>query len=164
MLGWQVPINGKGRHGGGESSGRCGRSWGKSRLRDSKNSSVPEVFSENAASDELLILAMYRCTEPLVKRYSTAQESSNTCWGDNSKTKVFEGPRGFKGIRCVREVIEGRGDLPVKDWVLESLSVKKGFINVREVSSQKEHLVKEVLLSFLLVHELELSVAFEVNF
>ena len=107
---------------------------------------------------------MYRCTEPLVKRYSAAQESSDTCWGDNSKMKVCEGPRGFKGIRYVREVIEGRGDLPVKDWALEPLSVEKGFVNVSEVSSQKEHFVKEVPLLFFLVYELELSVAFEVDF
>ena len=102
------------------------------------------------------MLAMYWCAEPLVKRDSTAQESSNTCWGDNSKTKVFKGPRGFKGMRCVREVMEGRGDLPVKNRVLESLRVEKGFVDVREVSSQKEHLVKEILLLLLLVHKFDL--------
>ena len=60
--------------------------------------------------------------------------------------------------------MEGRGDLPVKDWVLELLRVKKGFINVREVSSQKEHLVKEVLLSLFLVHKLDLSAVLKDDF
>ena len=110
------------------------------------------------------MLAMYWCTEPLVNRYFAAQESSNTCWGDNSKTKVCKGPRGLKGIRCMREVMEGRGDLPVKDRVLELLSIEKGFVDVREVSSQKEHLVKEVLLLFLLVYDFDLFAAFEDNF
>ena len=164
MLGWRVPINGKGRHGGGEGDIRCGRSWGEGGLGDGKNSSVPEILSENAASDELLMLVKYRCTEPLVKRYFAAQESLNTCWGDNSKIKVCEGPRGFKGIRCVREVMEGRGDLPVKDQVLESLRVEKGFVDAREVSSQKEHLVKEVLLLLFLVYELDLSAVLKDDF
>ena len=162
MLGWQVLINGKGRHGGGERD-RCGRGWSEGGLRDGKNSSVPEIFLENAMGDELLILAMYWCAEPLVKRYFT-QESSNTCWGDNSSTKVCKRPRGFKGIRCVREVMEGRGDLLVKDWVLESLRVEKGFVKVREVSSQKEHLVKEVFLLFFLVYKLKLSTVLSDDF
>ena len=57
--------------------------------------------------------------------------------------------------------MEGRGDLPVKDWVLESLRVKKGFVKVSEVSDQKEHLVKEVLLLFLPVHKLKLLAVFK---
>ena len=60
--------------------------------------------------------------------------------------------------------MEGRGDLPVKDRVLESLSVEKGFVDVREVSSQKEHFVKEVLLLLLLVHELNLFATSDDNF
>ena len=110
------------------------------------------------------MLAMYRCTEPLVKRYSATQESLNTSRGDNSKMKICEGPRGLKGIRCIREVMEGRGDLPVKDRVLESLSIEKGFVDVREVSSQKEHFVKEVFLLFLLVYVFNLFAVFEDDF
>ena len=101
------------------------------------------------------MFAMYWCQEPMING-DFILESLNTCWGDNSSTKVSEDFGGVKGIRCIREVTKGRGDLPVKDQVLELLRVKKGFVEVSEVSNQKEHLLKEVFLLFFLVYNLKL--------
>ena len=65
------------------------------------------------------------CAEPEVK-------SSNACWGDNSSTQILEGPGRAKAMRGMREVMEGRGDLPVEDRVLESFDGKEGFGDVGE--------------------------------
>jgi hypothetical protein len=58
--------------------------------------------------------------------------SSELCRRDNSKLEVWESVRRCKGIICMREATEGRGGLPVKDWVVKAFPIDKGVSEVME--------------------------------
>src|SRR5579863_1405083 len=115
-----MPNRGRGRVcGGGHEGG----------FRDVEDCVVPEVFSEDCSFDRGSKyfsewgLEKSLCAKPEVK-------SSNACWGDNSNTQILEGPGRAKAISGMREVTEGRGDLPVDDREFESFRGKKRFVDV----------------------------------
>ena len=115
-----MPNGGRGRVRGGRH---------ESGFRDIEDGSVPEVFSEDCSFDRGSKyfsewgLEKSLCAEPEVK-------SSNACWGDNSNTQILEGPGRAKAITGMREVMEGRGDLPVNDRELESFGSKERLVDV----------------------------------
>src|SRR5579863_7331180 len=98
-------------------------------IRDVEDCAVPEVFSEDCSFDRRSKylsewgLENSLCAEPEMK-------SSNACWGDNSNTQILEGPGRAKAISGMREVTEGRGDLPVNDGKLESFGGKERLVDV----------------------------------
>jgi hypothetical protein len=89
-------------------------------LSDGKDGLVPTVVLDNSSNDEnSLSLDRWRITSG--ERVVRSKISSELCRGDDSELEVWESVRRRKGIICVREATKGRGGLPVKDGVFETL-------------------------------------------
>src|SRR5579863_4023395 len=124
-LGCHVPDGGRGRTCGG--GHECG-------IRDIEDSTVPEVFSEDGSFEwPSKYLSEWGEEKSLCAKFEV--KSSNACWGDNSNMQILEGPGRAKAITGMREVTEGRGDLPVDDRIFESFDGKERFGDVGEEGS-----------------------------
>jgi hypothetical protein len=92
---------------------------------EGEDGSVPTVIFDNSSNDEnSLLLDRWRVTSG--ERVVRSKISLELCRRDDSKLKVWESVRRRKGIICVRAATEGRGGLPVKDWVVKAFPIGKG--------------------------------------
>jgi hypothetical protein len=96
---------------------------------EGEDGSVPAIVLDNSSNDEnSLSLDRWRVTSgEWVVRSKIFLE---LCGRDDSKLKVWESVRRCKGIICVRVATEGRGGLPVKDWVVKVFPIGKGVSEV----------------------------------
>jgi hypothetical protein len=98
---------------------------------EAKDGAVPAIILNNSSNDEnSLSLDRWRVTSG--KWVVRSKISSELCGRDDSKLKVWESVRRCKGITCMREATEGRGGLPVKDWVVKMFPIGKGVGEVKE--------------------------------